>query len=42
MQNLNPIVTAAMANKNEANSKLGPMRNSPTVGEMLSEVCCAG
>ncbi|KAJ4360448.1 uncharacterized protein N0V89_001011 [Didymosphaeria variabile] len=30
MQNLNPIVTAAMANKNETN-KLGPIKNSPTV-----------
>ena len=31
MQNLNPIVTAAMANKNETNNKMGPMKNSPTV-----------
>lgn len=30
MQNLNPIVTAAMANKPET-TKLGPMKNSPTV-----------
>ncbi|KAK7188380.1 hypothetical protein DPSP01_004697 [Paraphaeosphaeria sporulosa] len=30
MQNLNPIVTAAMANKSET-TKLGPMKNSPTV-----------
>jgi len=31
MQNLNPIVTAAMANKNGTANKLGPIKNSPTV-----------
>ncbi|PVH93625.1 hypothetical protein DM02DRAFT_541155 [Periconia macrospinosa] len=30
MQNLNPIVTAAMANKNGPTNKLGPLKNSPT------------
>jgi hypothetical protein len=30
MQNLNPIVTAAMANKTDT-TKLGPMKNTPTV-----------
>ncbi|KAF1960669.1 hypothetical protein CC80DRAFT_262393 [Byssothecium circinans] len=30
MQNLNPIVTAAMASKNGSANKLGPMKNSPT------------
>lgn len=31
MQNLNPIVTAAMANKTGPGNKLGSMKNSPTV-----------
>ncbi|KAF1980127.1 hypothetical protein BU23DRAFT_594458 [Bimuria novae-zelandiae CBS 107.79] len=31
MQNLNPIVTAAMANKTDPNARMGPMKNSPTV-----------
>ncbi|KAJ4291850.1 hypothetical protein N0V90_009746 [Kalmusia sp. IMI 367209] len=31
MQNINPIVTAAMANKNDPANKLGPMKNSPTI-----------